>query len=188
MKKLLFCLTILLAFSQGSCDLLGIGDDSPCGAKIDEQFHRTSGGTGYFTEATERFMLDGYYRPATDGDRSSIIFEKWVQHVCPEKHAKISCDISADIAADINVTAKSYWYLLFETPVDLKISSDGSKRYWKGDAEIGLKQVYGDAGEGEYTVQTTIDFPSQGSLEADSTYLFNHLINVKLDAVYYKVE
>lgn len=185
MKKLIFFLTILFAIGQSSCDLLGIGEDKVCGDKQEGYFYRTSHGTGFFSDPAVDYTLDRYYTSGGEGYRSTVIFEKWVQHVCPDKHVKVKASISANIEGDFNVTSKGYWYFFYEEPLTLTASNDGVSRSWEGSGEIGLKQVYGDSGDGEFTIQATIDFPYQGSFEADTMYLFNKLQNVTLEAVYY---
>lgn len=189
MKKLLFIAIILLAFGQSSCDLLGIGEDKTCGDKQEGYFYRTSHGTGFFNDPAVEYTLDRNYTPGGDGYRSTVILEKWVQHVCPDKHVKVKANISANIEGDFNVTSKVYWYFFFEVPLKLTTSNDGVSRSWSGgDDNIGLKQAYGESGEGEFTIQATIDFPYQGSFEADTMYLFNKLQNVTLEAEYYEVK
>lgn len=188
MKKLLFFLTILFAIGQSSCDLLGIGEDKTCGDKREGYFYRTSHGTGFFTDGTGDYLLDRYYNAGGEGYRSTLIFEKWVQHVCPDKHVKVKASISADIDGDFNVTSKAYWYFFFEETLPLTVRNDGVSRSWEGNGEIGLKQAYGETGEAEFTIQATIDFPYQGSFEADSTYIFNKLQNVTLEAEYYETK
>ncbi|MBK8567826.1 MAG: hypothetical protein IPN76_32030 [Saprospiraceae bacterium] len=193
MKKLLLTAIIVLAFGQSSCDLLGIGEDKVCGDKKEGYYFRTSHGTGFFTDATTQpgagSWLDRTYYQGSDEFRSTIILEKWVQHVCPDKHVKVNASISANIEGDFNVTSKVYWYFFFEVPLTLTASNDGVSRSWSGgDDGIGLKQAYGESGEGEFSIQATIDFPYQGSFEADTMYLFNKLQNVTLEAVYYDVK
>jgi len=189
MKKLLFLLIALFAVSQSSCDLLGIGEDKVCGGKREGYYYRTSHGTGFFTDLAVDYTLDRNYTPGGDGYRSRIILEKWVQHVCPDKHVKVKASISANVEGDFNVTSKAYWYFFFEEQLELTASNDGVSRSWEGaENDIGLKQAYGEAGEGEFSIQATIDFPYQGSFEADTMYLFNKLQNVTLEAVYYDVK
>ncbi len=188
MKKLLFFAILLLAFSQSACDLLGIGEDKVCGDKQEGYYFRTSHGTGFFTDTQNPSYLDRTYYAGSDGLRSTIILEEWVQHVCPDKYVKVKASISANIDGDFNVTSKGYWYFFFEEPLTLTTGNDGVSRTWEGSGEIGLKQAYGETGEAEFTIQATIDFPYQGSFEADTTYLFNKLQNVTLEAVYYDVK
>ncbi len=185
MKKLIILLLVCLAFSQSGCDLLGIGEDKVCGDKLEGYYFRTSHGTGFFSDTQNPSYLDRNYSAGSDGIRSTIIFEKWVQHVCPDKHVKVNASISANIEGDFNVKSKGYWYFFFEQPITLTPSNDGVSRTWTGNDEIGLKQAYGETGEAEFSIQATIDFPYQGSFEADTTYLFDKLQNVTLEAVYY---
>lgn len=187
MKKLLLTAFVFLAFSQSSCDLLGIGEDKVCGDNQSGYYFRTSHGTGFFSDNTVG-QLDRTYYGGEVGGRSTLIFEKWVQHVCPDKHVQIKANISANIEGDFNVTSKAYWYFFFEQPINLQTSNDGVSRTWEGNDEVGLKQAYEETGEGEFTIQATIDFPYQGSFEADTTYLFNKLQNVTLEAAYYDVK
>jgi hypothetical protein len=190
MKNFIFILFILVfTISQSSCDLLGINEGKTCGDKQDGYYFRTSHGTGFFTDdATKSYLLDRYYTPGSLTGRSSVIFEKWVQHVCPDKHVKVDADIGTHVQSDINVTAKAYWYFFYEQPIKLNVSNDGLTRTWKGKDEVGLKQVYGDAGEGEFTIQATLDFPYQGSFEADTAFLFKNLLNVQLSTEFYIVK
>ncbi len=188
MKKLIFLLVILFAVSQSSCDLLGIGEDKVCGDKREGYFYRTSHGTGFFADPAVDYTLDRNYTPGGEGYRSTLILEKWVQHVCPDKHVKFKCSVSANVDGDFNVSSKGYWYFFYEEPLTLNIGNDGVSRTWEGNGEIGLKQVYGETGEAEFSVQATIDFPYQGSFEADTMYLFNKLQNVTLEAEYYDVK
>jgi hypothetical protein len=188
MKKLLLTTVIVLAFGHSSCDLLGIGEDKVCGDKQEGYFYRTSHGTGFFNDPAVAYTLDRNYTPGGDGYRSTMILEKWVQHVCPDKHVKVKASISANVEGDFNITSKGYWYFFFEEPIELAASNDGLSRTWEGSDEIGLKQAYGDSGEGEFTIQATIDFPYQGSFEADTMYLFDKLQNVTLEAEYYETK
>lgn len=193
MKNLIFILlTLQFTFIHSSCDLIGLGEGKTCGDKQNNTYWRTVGGTGFFSDKVDGkmvdYLLDRYYTQGSANIRSSVIFEKWVQHVCPQKHVKIKVNITALVQSDLNVSSKAYWYFFYEHPITLKISNDGVSRAWDGTSEIGLKQVYGDSGEGEFTIQTTIDFPWQGSFEADSTYLYKNLGNVNLSAEYYDVK
>ena len=188
MKKLIFFLTILFAVSQSSCDLRGIGEDKVCGDKQNGYFYRTSHGTGFFTDPAVDYTLDRNYTPGGEGYRSTMILEKWVQHVCPDRHVKFKCSVSANIEGDFNVSSKAYWYFFYEEVLALQASNDGLSRTWEGNGEIGLKQAYGETGEAEFVLQATIDFPYQGSFEADTTYLFDKLQNVTLEADYYDVK
>lgn len=189
MKKLILLLVIGFSISQTSCDLLGLGEDKVCGDSKQGYFYRTSHGTGFFTDdATKDYLLERTYQEGSADFHSKVIFEKWVQHVCPDKHVKFKSSISANIEGDFTVSSKAYWYFFFEEPLTLKQSNDGLSRIWEGNGEIGLKQTYGDAGEGEFTLQATIDFPWQGSFLADSMYFFNKMQNVTLEADYYDVK
>jgi hypothetical protein len=187
MKKLFLFLVLGFAVSQTSCDLLGLGEDKVCGDKQEGYYFRTSHGTGFFSDNTIGQLDRTYYQGSAD-IRSQVIFEKWVQHVCPKKHVKFNCSISANVEGDFNVASKGYWYFFFEEPLTLQPSNDGLSRTWTGNGEIGLKQAYGDSGEGEFTLQATIDFPWQGSFEADTMYLFEKLQNITLEAEYYDVK
>jgi hypothetical protein len=187
MKKLIFFLTILFTIGQSSCDLLGIGEDKVCGDKKEGYFYRTPHGTGFFTEGDS--LLNRIYYPGGEGYRSTLILEKWVQHVCPKKHVKAIVGVSADKEGDFNVTSKVYWYLFYEVQLNMTARSSNDERTWEGsDNEIGLIQAYGDSGEGEFTIQATIDFPYQGSFEADTMYLFNKLRLVQFEPHYYEVK
>lgn len=188
MKKMIFLVILLYAVGQSSCDLLGIGEDKKCGDKQNGYYFRTSHGTGFFTDNTVGQLDRTYYMGSPGVNNSTVIFEKWVQHVCPDKHVKIKASISADIDGNFTVSAKGYWYFFYEEPITLNVSNDGVSRQWEGNGEIGLKQAYGDGGEGEFTIQAYIEFPPQGSMEADSTYLFDKLQNVTLEAEYYDVK
>ncbi len=189
MKKLIFFLTIIFAIGQSSCDLLGIGEDKVCGDKQEGYFYRTADGTGFFTDGSEDSLLNRIYYPGGEGYRSTLILEKWVQHVCPEKHVKAIVSVYADKEGDFNVTSKVYWYLFYEVQLNMKAISFDDVRSWEGnDYEIGLKQAYGDSSEGEFTIQATIDFPYQGSFEADTMYLFNKLGLVEFETDYYDVK
>lgn len=188
MKKLIVAFAVIIfAMSQSSCDLLGIGEDKTCGDKKEGNYFRTSHGTGFFTDNTVG-QLDRTYYPGGEGFRSTLILEKWVQHVCPDKHVIAKTSISANIDGDFNITSKGYWYFFFEEPIKLYVENDGLSRTWEGNGVIGLKQAYGDSKEGEFTIQATIDFPYQGSFEADTTYIFEKLQNVTLEATYYETK
>lgn len=82
------------------------------------------------------------------------------------------------------MTAAASWYILWEQSLTLSRSNDGLTRVWKGSDEFGLKQVYGDSGVGEFTLSATLDFPYQGSFEADTAYFFQNVLNVTLEADY----
>lgn len=185
MKKISFMTILLIGMIINSCSMLGLDDDKTCGDKQEGYYYRTSHGTFFFTDNTIG-QLDRTYHMGIPGVSSSVvIFEKWVKSVCPDKHVSLKASISANIEGSFTVSAKAYWYFFFEQPINLKISNDGVSRIWEGNTEIGLKQAYGEKGDGEFSVQAKIEFPAQGGFVEDTTYLFQKLQNVTLEAIYY---
>lgn len=158
--------------------------EEKCGSEVSLYSYRTSHGTGFFTPVDLPFKLDVNYMGGSTTSKSAVYFYKWQDEVCPQEHIKATFSISADIDGDFTVKATADYFLLFQHPFALSVSNDGVSRHWEAKGDFGIKNAYGDDPKGEFQLTVYIEFPYQGSYEADTTYLFNKLQNVTVEATF----
>jgi hypothetical protein len=117
-----------------------------------------------------------------NGNRVQFFVANTLDNICTKEHLKIKFNYSMNVVPQpvpLKIFGEAYWlaYSRDVILVDNAIVSPGQEAFDQ-ELEVGLSQGFSADEAGVVDVYLNVEFDTQGSFAADSTYLVHHLNNM----------
>lgn len=98
-------------------------------------------------------------------------------NICTKEHLDVNFTVVPTDSAQplpMRIFGEAYWKAYTDELILVNGPIKSGPQYYKGNLNLGLKQAFGD-GPGDVDFYLNVEFDSQGSFEADSTYFRDHI-------------